>query len=72
MNGTRMLHVSEMSSVLSEMSSVLSEPCLNVQLDVIIRRKYKNSRYTKHAGHTEWVRHGKLCSIREVTNNINK
>ena len=37
---------------------VFSEPCLNVQLKDVARRKFKNTRYTKHEGHSEWVRHG--------------
>ena len=36
------------------------EPCLNVKLENVIKRNYKNARYSKHAGHSEWVRLGKL------------
>ncbi|CAH1788695.1 unnamed protein product [Owenia fusiformis] len=32
------------------------DPCLNVQLSDILKKKYKNAKYLKHKGHTEWVR----------------
>ncbi|XP_064645218.1 WD repeat-containing protein 49-like isoform X2 [Lineus longissimus] len=41
------------------------EPTLNVQLCDIVKGKYKNSRYTKHQGHTEWVRQVKFSSYLE-------
>ena len=37
----------------------VTEPCLNVQLKDVLKKKYKNARYTKHQGHTEWVRQGR-------------
>ena len=39
------------------------EPCLNVQLKDVLKKKYKNCRYTKHQGHTEWVRQGETYAI---------
>ncbi|XP_074661966.1 cilia- and flagella-associated protein 337-like isoform X2 [Tubulanus polymorphus] len=37
------------------------EPCLTVILSDISAMKYKNVRYTKHEGHTEWVRQVNYC-----------
>ncbi|ELU05069.1 hypothetical protein CAPTEDRAFT_229382 [Capitella teleta] len=38
------------------------ETCLNVHLKDVIKKKYKSARFTKHQGHSEWVRQVKYSA----------
>ena len=46
-----------------------ADVCLNVNINDVNRGYYKNARFVKHQGHTEWARQGKLKETRSPEEN---
>ena len=46
-----------------------ADVCLNVNINDVNRGYYKNARFAKHQGHTEWARQGKLKETRSPEKN---
>ena len=46
-----------------------ADVCLNVNINDVNRGHYKNARFVKHQGHTEWARQGKLKETRSPEEN---
>ena len=42
---------------------VCADVCLNVNIHDVNRGYYKNARFVKHQGHTEWARQGQSTDI---------
>lgn len=43
--------------------SIVTDVCLNVNIQDVNKGFYKNARFVKHQGHTEWARQGDLTIV---------
>lgn len=57
--GFRELHVCDLL--------VSTDVCLNVNIQDVNKGFYKNARFVKHQGHTEWARQGKFALINNLS-----